>query len=204
MKNICLIPVTRPSIANNAIKSAESDGWSVITLEDKEKNGPHIIREKLLNIALKEKASIIRYMDDDDILLPHLQKLNFENNDIIYIDHKIVNNKNSEIIILSGNPECDALSIHPWSWIAKANSLNKIKELNSYLWNPQKPHREGGWCWFNFLQANLKIKHLRTIAYQWNINKISYKDTNSKLENDLLKKALNERHNFSKTSIRNR
>ena len=177
--NVCLMPITNPGVANRAIKSAESDGWKVITLEDKNKEGASVTREKLLNIALKENVDIIRYLDDDDTLLPHLKNIDFGDEDIIYTD----NYCNDYLNKLSGNPKVDILKISPWSWIAKASSLKKIKDLQGYVWDKSILHVEGYWCWYGFLKYNLKFKYLPITAYQY--NKVSYRSQSNNKNHEI-------------------
>ena len=73
--NFCLIPITREESAKQAILSAEQDGWKVRTINDLNREGANTIRERLLDLALSEKATLIRYLDDDDLLLPHLKEI---------------------------------------------------------------------------------------------------------------------------------
>lgn len=68
--NLCLIPTTRLTL-DRAIESAVTDGWGVLALNDPG-FGSNPTREKLLDIALSKDLNLIRYLDDDDTLYPHL------------------------------------------------------------------------------------------------------------------------------------
>ena len=166
----CLIPITRSSISNVAIRSAESDGWKVYYLEDLKKEGPNIIRERLLDIALKDNVDYIRYLDDDDILLPHKDQIQFNDNDCIYMRHITfdIHRNTYELAENSGDPLKDAYNIPPWGWVATASALSKIRQRLGYVWNPnQVCCREGGWCWLNFLKSNIKIQYQPIEHYQF-------------------------------------
>lgn len=190
--NFCLIPITREESAKQAILSAEQDGWKVRTINDLNREGANTIRERLLDLALSEKATLIRYLDDDDLLLPHLKeiKIIFQNNpelDIIYTNYSIY----KEQFKLTGNLLIDTIQIAPWSWIARASSVAQIKKP---IWDKTKICRQGGWCWLNFLNSNLKIQHYPINAYNW--QRHLFKDCiinnpNYHYESCLLRKAIN-------------
>ena len=139
MKCVCLIPtINRPSLINSKV-SALHDGWKVITQNGY--NNVNIAREILSEIS---------------------------NCDIIYTNILICNKNITKGFKLTGNPYKDKYNIFPVSWIARTESLLKIKEKFDYLWNPEIQCREGGWIWYNFLQSNLKIKHLAIYSYLYN------------------------------------
>jgi len=168
MKCVCLIPtINRPSLINSKV-SALHDGWKVITQNGY--NNVNIAREILFEKAINSNADIIRYCDDDDLILPHKQEILSEisNCDIIYTNILICNKNITKGFKLTGNPYKDKYNIFPVSWIARTESLLKIKEKFDYLWNPEIQCREGGWIWYNFLQSNLKIKHLAIYSYLYN------------------------------------
>ena len=83
------------------------------------------IKVLLLNRAyISEDIKYIRYLDDDDLLLPHQAQIAkvFEEHpevDIIYTNYNMsmpsgVVHPVSHI----GNPIDDLMNLHPWSWVA--------------------------------------------------------------------------------------
>ena len=175
MSFACLIPYYRLNKVQNAIKSATDDGWIVESMEDKEFHGVNKIREALLNRAFINKdIEYIRYLDDDDLLLPHLNLIKpiFEANpdiDLIYTSY-IMNTPMGarHHITFSGDPLNDCISVHPWSWIARVEALHKVKDIYGYLWNYEKPCREGTYCWINFINTGLKMMYVPIETYEWN------------------------------------
>jgi hypothetical protein len=168
--NLCLIPCTRPDKINKAVKSAEQDGWNTIVIEDFDHNGMNVTREKLLDKAFNLNSSYIRFLDDDDILLPHLNEIksNFQDIDIIYTNYFI----NDKQISLSGHSFNDTLSMVSCNWIAKTETLERLRQQVGFINNPKILCRSGGWVWYLFLLHQLKIKHIR-------INSHIYNKTNS-------------------------
>ena len=170
----CLIPYHRLDKVQIAIDSARSDGWHVETMKDKEFHGACKIREALLNRTFIDKnIKFIRYLDDDDILLPHQDKIlevfnNNPNVHIIYMDYiAILPSGTVHHIKYTGNPIEDCFAIHPWAWIARVEALHRIKDVYGYLWD-YNAGREGGHTWFNFLQLGANILHVPIEAYQYN------------------------------------
>ena len=170
----CLIPYHRTDKIQTAIDSAESDGWFVESYHDKNLAGVCKIRELLMSRAFVNKdTQFIRYLDDDDVLLPHREELikAFYNNptvDIIYCDYLMNMPSGAQHHIkYTGNPSDDCLPIHPWAWIARVEALHKVKDVYGYLWDYTTP-REGGHTWINFLQLGARIMHLPIEAYQYN------------------------------------
>ena len=113
MSCACLIPYYRLDKVQVAINSAVKDGWQVEAMQDKEFHGVCKIREALLNRTFVDKdIKFIRYLDDDDILLPHRKKVLeiFNANpkvDIVYMNYlAIMPNKTKHNIKFSGNPNC--------------------------------------------------------------------------------------------------
>jgi hypothetical protein len=154
--------------------SAEADGWYVESKEDTQFHGVCKIREALLNDAfVNPETKFIRYLDDDDILLPHRDKIKevFDANPdvhIIYMDYIMTTPSGiTHNIKYSGNPIEDCLQIHPWSWVARVEALHRVKDVYGYLWD-HTVHREGGNTWLSFLQLNAKILHVPIEAYQYN------------------------------------
>jgi len=171
----CLIPYTRPDVVQTSIDAAKADGYTVLTYQDVNLNGANKSREVLLNRAFADESiTHIRYADDDDILLPHLEVINeaFSSDpslDVIYCDANMV--MPSGIVHplkYSGNPLNDTMNVHPWVWIAKKRILADIKRVYGYLWDYDRPCREGGYAWIKLLQSGCNIKHLEVIAYQYN------------------------------------
>jgi glycosyltransferase involved in cell wall biosynthesis len=177
MSYACLVPFYRLDTVSKAIDSAINDGWKVETMEDKNYYGVCKMREALLNRAFVNKdIKFVRYLDDDDVLLPHLDLIKsvFDSNpdiDLIYTDY-VVNTsvKKQHHITFLGDPLKDCISVHPWSWIARVEALHKIKDIYGNLWNYEKPCREGTYCWINFLKAKLKMLYVPVKAYQYNIS----------------------------------
>ena len=93
-------------------------------MKDRDRVGQNKIREALLNRAFASSdIKYIRYLDDDDTLLPHLEQVKaaFESDpsiDVIYTHHEVAlpdgRLLNSQY---SGYEREDLLLIHPWSWI---------------------------------------------------------------------------------------
>jgi hypothetical protein len=159
---------------STAVDSAEKDGWKVETIQDKTYSGVCKMREALLNRAFADKdIKYIRYLDDDDIILPHRSKVEavFDSNPdvhIIYTDYVMnLPSDNKVSIKYSGNPVEDCIPIHPWSWIARVEALHRVKDVYGYLWD-YTVNREGGHTWFNFLQLGANILHVPIEAYQYN------------------------------------
>jgi hypothetical protein len=196
--NICLIPFTRLHTVQTAIDSAENNKWNVITLHDKDLKGMNVSREQLLNTAFTTEAKLIRYLDDDDILLPHLEQVQnifeqYKSIDIVYTNFII----NTDLIKLTGDPKKDAENTAPWMWIAKKETLEQVQRHYGYVWDQRKQCRTGGWCWYNFLKAKLSFKHLSISSYQWNKNSQTNHTSNHPnfdKESKLLHEALAKLH----------
>lgn len=174
MQCYCLIPTTRTDFLAEAVQSAVRDGWIPVVLADPHRRGPSQTREALLENL--EGDSLIRYCDDDDIVLTHqdsIQKV-FESDpslDVIYMGHLMKSRLKPNVFYsqsYSGDPLRDLMGIHPWSWVARLSSLRKVQKLQGYVWNPEFPCREGGFCWLGFLSCALKIRYLDIAAYQYN------------------------------------
>jgi hypothetical protein len=168
----CLIPFTRNCVSN-AVKSADDDGWKTLALSGKEW-GVHKTREALLNRAFADpEVKFIRYLDDDDILLPHLAEVKtaFKNPeiDLVYLDYRLnLPSKNQISVSYKGDPLQDCMQIHPWSWVARKEVLFEVKRIYGWLWDYDRPCREGGFTWLKFLNSSLRMQHLSMEAYQWN------------------------------------
>ena len=171
----CLVPYTRPKTLQVAVDSARLDGWDVLTMQDRNRDGVNKIREALLARAFADETiEFIRYLDDDDRLLPHLGQVKkvFEENpkvDIVYLD--AVLNMPSGIqhdVNYSGDPLEDAMRVHPWSWVARVSALRDIKRIWGHLWDYSHPCREGNYCWLKFLKSNLVFQHLPIQGYFYN------------------------------------
>jgi len=169
MRCICLIPTINKPTLNLAIESAIRDGWEIILLEDILREGAVVTREKLFNML--PSSGIVRYLDDDDELLQHrTQVLNVFNEnktlDILYNNYSIeMPNKNRSNIKLFGNPVMDILRIHPWSWIARIESLHNLQQKIGYIWNPTYRFSEGGFCFLSFIKNKLNIQHVPINSY---------------------------------------
>lgn len=182
MNYACLIPITRPSLAINAIKSAENDGWLVFTESDDNHEGANIIRERLLDSVLKyNDIDGICYLDDDDILLPSKKLIKLNDYDVVYTDHETHYLDRGGVCITShysGNFYKDARHIAPWSWIATPQALCKVKDMFGYVWDKDISCAHGQNCWLNFIKANLKIGYLPINHYRFtqynDLTRISY------------------------------
>lgn len=172
----CLITATEHSpILDTAIESCKKDSWVYDVYIDSNFNGPHKTREALLNRTYSDpKIHYIRYLDYDDILLPHQYEIKqafnqFPDIDIIYTN--AVMNMPSGVkhdIIFTGDPIKDIMAIHPWAWVAKKEALERIKTIYGYVWNYDVTYREGGYLWLKFIEAGLNIKYVPISAYQYN------------------------------------
>ena len=170
----CLIPSTRDlATVTFADDSACADGWEVMILADVNGHGVHKMRESLLARAMARPATqFIRYLDDDDTLLPHLEAVREAFEDpkvgIVYTDAVLkLPSGDTHEIRYTGDPRGDLMDIHPWSWVARASVLADIKRIFGYVWNYERQYREGGYCWLQFLMANLNIKHIPVLGYQY-------------------------------------
>ena len=210
MSSVCLIPYHRLNTVSKAIESATKDGWIVETMQDKEFHGVCKMREALLNRAfINKEVKFIRYLDDDDILLPHREKIEEIFNShpevhIIYTDY-IAKLPSGTIhhLKFTGNPKEDCIAIHPWSWIARTEVLHKVKDVYGYLWN-YNVGREGGHTWFNFLQLGANILHVPIEAIQY--NKSFESDCISNSQGSLGKASLDqklERFSWYKNNLSN-
>ena len=175
---VCLIPTTRPSAVGDAVRSAEADGWEVVVLEDVDREGVSVMRERLLD-AIQDPGTLVRYCDDDDELLPHREAVLsvFEGSpgtDVAYTEHLTASRLQPGRAFkshLAGNPRADALRVHPWSWVARIDALWGIQAHWGSVWDPRLPIREGGFCWLRFLQQGLRIHHIPLAAYRYNANR---------------------------------
>lgn len=172
----CLITATKPSsLLDAAIDSCKKDSWLYDIYIDSAFNGPHKSREALLNKTYSDsKIQYIRYLDYDDTLLPHQYEMErifsqFPDTDIIYTNAIMkMPSGISHIINYTGDPATDILAIHPWSWVAKKEALERIKTIYGYVWNYDVTYREGGYLWLKFIEAGLNIKYVPISAYQYN------------------------------------
>jgi hypothetical protein len=167
---VCLIPSIRDSKA-----SAEADGWRTDILVDDRDWGPSRIRESLLNRVFADPSiKFLRYLDDDDLLLPHQEIVQqfFESNptvDLVYTD--AVMNMPSGVqhrLTYSGDPYEDLMLVHPWSWIIRTNVARRIKDTFGYFWDYNRNYREGSYLWLRLLQGRVKMHYLPTLGYQYN------------------------------------
>ena len=169
MNCFCLIPVTRPELAQTIIKSAENDGWLVLTKDGK--FGAADTREALFKDAVSFGAEYVRYADDDDLCLyPHRQQfcefLDNSDYDIVYGNFKNTTRDKTADIVFSGDYVRDireGIGIAPWTWVAKAKSLEKLERI----WDPTMAKGQGSWMILQAASAGLKIAHLPIEVYHY-------------------------------------
>lgn len=172
---LCLIPTIRSDKVDGAVESAVLDGWDPIVIEDVDRQGPSATRERLFSRVRGE--ALVRYMDDDDTLPPHRERILAymaanPNVDVVYTDYKMTSARDHQTMIdiqFSGDPYKDALRIHPWSWIARASALQKVRSRQGFLWDPKLPCREGGFTWLGILQTELTIVHIPMTGYLYQL-----------------------------------
>ena len=171
----CLIPYYRLNTVQKAITSALDDGWYVESMMDSKQDGVHKIREALLNRAfVSPETKFVRYLDDDDVLLPHKAKIKdiFNTNpniDIVYTDYILKTPLGfTHHPKQSGDIIKDCMTIHPWSWVARIEVLHKIKDIYGFVWDYNRPCREGGYTWLKFLSLHFSMLYVPIEAYQYN------------------------------------
>lgn len=166
----CLIPTTRPALVDTMIKSAEQDGWTVLTLEGS--SGASNTRELLFEQAISLGAKYIRYADDDDICIyPHRETFcyyldNNPNCDIVYGNFVKTFGSHTEYIKYAGDFKQDikqGIGLAPWTWVAKASSLAKLNRI----WDPLMAKGQGSWMIIQAALAGLKIEHLPVDVYHY-------------------------------------
>ena len=164
--DICLIPMTRPLLVGEAIRSAKACGWKVI-VEDGAKGAP-VTREKLFNAALSLGARYVRYSDDDDPGIKGSVNDILENSgaDILYGDYHLISRGHTLTHRYTGNVLKDLLygmGIPPWAWIGKAGSLARLVPL----WDSTVVRGDGSWMVLRALYAGLKIVHIPAVIYTY-------------------------------------
>ena len=159
-----------------AVASARNDGWEPIVLEDVERRGAVTSRNTLLDLVDPEGPTLIRYMDDDDELLPHRQvvidafKMD-QSLDIVYTDNVVSSMRSPGAYVMNhlwGDPVRDLLRVNPWTWVARLDTLTRMQKRNGFVWDPADSCMEGLTCWLRFLEAGLVIRHLPVEAYRYN------------------------------------
>lgn len=168
IKAACLIPCTRPNDVDKAIQSAIKFGWDPIILEDINKEGPSSTRNKLFDIAVDRNYDIVRYCDDDDLIIGiYPDDKNIELNSINYFNW--ISRKNPNVIhkLSFANSYSSLLRSHPWTWIASTENLLNIKNQFGSLWNETYKCQEGGYLWLQFIKLKLKLKHIDIKGYEW-------------------------------------
>jgi hypothetical protein len=191
MKTYCLIPVIRPHLVGNAIKSAVDNDFSVIAEIDY-KEDVNKTRTSLLQQALcRDDCTHIRFLDDDDTLLPHNEFIN-DKADIFYFNF-IINSGIKLEINYTGVPYYDGkiIGVHPWVWVAKKDFLIKMMSVyNNDVW---AEHCEGSYFWLKMLKLKPKIKHIPVCVYVWNKGKTGrHKYPQLTTHRGLFKEQMNE------------
>lgn len=170
MKAACLIPTTRPGLALRAANSALADGWDVITEPDLSRTGPCATRNRLFSRAMDEGYELIRYADDDDIVLPHLAQVIplFEAGaDLVYADFiRVDHNGYRHYQRFSPNPQ-DVLKWPPdcWGWIATADALKRA----GHHWPEDVRVVEGYFVFLSLFSAGLKMRYAPVPAYEYHM-----------------------------------
>ena len=170
MKSVCLIPYIKPDLLPQAVASAEADGWDVLTQEDPNREGASATRNKLLTRALEAGYELIRYADDDDIVLPHRERIlpAFEAGaDVVYTNYVMVEQGLPRLMAMFANPRW-AITNPPdcWGWIATADALKRVQAQSGDLW-PLIPLAEGFFVFLKLFRAELNIQHVPVQAYEY-------------------------------------
>lgn len=169
MRAACLIPTTRPGLALRAANSAVSDGWDVITEHDLLRSGPCATRNSLFATAINEGYDLIRYADDDDIVLPHLAQVLplFEAGaDLVYTDFiRVDPNGYRHYQRFPPDPK-DVLRWPPdcWGWVATADALKRA----GHHW-PDAGMVEGYFVFLSLFRAGLKMRYAPVPAYEYHM-----------------------------------
>ena len=194
----CLIPVTRPWMAERAMINASCDRWTVLTMDGS--RGVQETRRLLLERAILCEADYIRYSDDDDTgVMPHREEavkaLENGNADIVYFDYRMDLGGRLQDVRYSGDLGKDlkiGLGIAPWAWVAKTKSLKKMR----IVWDLTVKKTQGTWMILQAMSAGLKIVHIPKLAYYYTPFSVEPNITktwqNSKIEDfsDWLSEAL--------------
>lgn len=159
MKIIGLVSTTRPHYINRMISSI-SDCDDVIIVEDVEKRGAAWSRNKLLELA--PENCIVRFLDDDDVAFSTrrmAERLILEDVDVLACSYFAGKDR----VRVAKDPFSAGInSVAPWSWVAKIESIRKIK------WNTSINVMMGTWHWLDFYKNNLKLATAPDIwCYHW-------------------------------------
>jgi hypothetical protein len=170
-----LMPITRPMQSATIHNDCTADGWRVLNMMDQLRIGPQAMRNILLTKAIKAGALYVRFVDDDDRLLPHreLAEKALETADVVYFNHEHIWNGQRTPFKFSGDPRADLIhSPAPWCWVARCDVLAKLHEEQP-LWDTTWAIYHGGPTWIRFLKAGLKIVHIPVPAYEWHRQTLS-------------------------------
>jgi hypothetical protein len=126
----CLIPAVQDSPAlRRAQASCLSDGWDVFTHFDPTRRGEQAAREAAFDTwALFDPVQFIRYLDDDDLLLPHRQQVQevFRADptvDVVYLDYLTrVPGEADRTTGFTGVAAEAIMTVHPWVWVARKSA----------------------------------------------------------------------------------
>jgi glycosyltransferase involved in cell wall biosynthesis len=162
MNGACLIPSTRKSLAE-VQKSCRKYGWDPIIFKDKDKSGPCESRNTLLTMA--KDYDLIRYVDDDDLVLGFSPQDFLESDVVVYFNHITVIGNFRVPHRFAGFPDEDSRLIGPWSWVARRDFLESLAQP---LWDPAFHPQEGLEIWLKIMRATTKIRFDRGFHYQWN------------------------------------
>lgn len=171
MQAACLIPSTRPHTLPRAVKSARDDGWHVLVIEDTEREGVCLTRNRLLQQAFDAGYDIVRYLDDDDIILPHLERILpfFEaGSDVVYTDYRLLKDGISKPKVMFANPATcvTSLPVDCCGWIATTESLRKVETIYDQLW-PPFPLTEGYHVFLQMFKTGLRIDYCPVKAFEY-------------------------------------
>lgn len=172
MRAACLIPATRPETIAAAEASAKADGWEVLVKWDREHRGVSATRNALFEQARDEGFEVVRYVDDDDVVLPHREQaiaaLQGET-DLVYHDFIEVR-EGTQTPIYTPRKPAGAIFSPPdaWGWAAKVDALERVRKANGQLW-PEVPIFEGYYLFLELARQGLQMKHIPVMAYEYRV-----------------------------------
>jgi len=162
-----LMPVTRPHRARHALRSAQRLGWNVLGMEDAQGRGPNWVRNDLLRIARSAGATVVRFLDDDDLALGiTAEEALAMPGDVLSCDYLVTHPVLVRTRVrLTGNMEVDSLRWLVGNWAARVEALVSLAP-DGRLWGPL------AWCEASVLahrmaKAGLRITHTPTVGYYW-------------------------------------
>ena len=168
MSAFCLIPVTRPRRAVYAARSADRLGWQVLTQEDTGHRGPNWVRNELLQVAAARGATVVRFLDDDDLALCiTAQEALAMSVDAMYVDYLvthpvIVRHRVRQV----GDLRQDGYYWLVGNWCARVDALLSL-DPGGRPWVDHLPYCEGAQMALKMARAGLKIGFTPKAGYYW-------------------------------------